>query len=50
MIMMMKKGVIEDVRSMTGPDINSDHFLIKAVINKKLSAIHKKIETSTKME
>jgi len=36
-----KKGVIEDVRSMRGPNIGTDHFLVKAVINQKLSAIHK---------
>ena len=37
-----EKGVIEDVSSMTGPNINSDPFLVKAVIKQKLSVIHKK--------
>ena len=36
-----KQGVIEDVRSMRGLNIDSDHLLVKTVINKKLSAIHK---------
>jgi hypothetical protein len=34
--------VIEDVSSMRGRNIDLDHFLVKAVIKQKLSAIHKK--------
>jgi len=37
-----KKGVIEDVRAMRGPNTDSDHFLVNAVIKQKLSVIHKK--------
>ena len=37
-----KKGVIEDVKTMRDPSIDSDHFVVKAIIKQKLSVMHKK--------
>jgi len=37
-----KKGIIEDVKTMRGPSIDSNHFLVKAVIKQKLSVTYKK--------
>jgi hypothetical protein len=36
------KGAIEDIKSMRGPNIDSDRFFIKTIIKQKLSVIHKK--------
>jgi len=35
-----KKGVIEDLKPMRGPNIDSDHFLVKEVTKQKLSVIY----------
>jgi len=37
-----KKGVIENVKTMRGPNIDSDHFPVEAVIKQKLSVIYNK--------
>jgi hypothetical protein len=48
MINSSKKELIEDVRSMRGPNIDSDHFLEKAIFNQKLPAAYKIKPTLTK--
>jgi hypothetical protein len=37
-----KKELIEDVRSMTGTNIYSDHYLLKIILNQKLPKIYLK--------
>jgi len=37
-----KKGVIEDAKTERGPNIDSHHLLVKAVIKRKLNVMYKK--------
>jgi len=37
-----KKELIQDVRTMRGPNIDSDHYLLKITVNPKLSKIYLK--------
>ena len=37
-----KKELIEDVRTMRGPNIDSDHHLLKITVNQKLPKIYLK--------
>ena len=37
-----KKELIEDVRTMRGPNIDSDHYLLKIIVNQKLPKIYLK--------
>ena len=40
MINSKKKELIEDVRTMRGPNIDSDHYLLKIMVNQKLPKIY----------
>jgi hypothetical protein len=42
-----KKEAIEDVRSLRGPNIDTDHFLLKTTLKKKLPNIYKRKPTTT---
>jgi hypothetical protein len=37
-----KKELIEDVRTMRGPNIDSDHYLLKTIVNQKLPKVYYK--------
>ncbi|PSN45867.1 hypothetical protein C0J52_19674 [Blattella germanica] len=43
-----KKEIIEDVKTMRGPNVDSDHYLVKFVINQKLPRIYYKKHDKTK--
>ena len=49
-ILNAKKGVIEDVKSMRRPNIDSDYFLFKTIIKKIKCNTQEETETSTEME
>jgi hypothetical protein len=37
-----KKELIEDVRTMRGPNMDSDHYLLKIIVNQKVPKIYLK--------